>query len=822
MTLLQDVRYAGRVLRKSPAFAFTAIATLGIALGVNGAVFGLARSVLFAPLPYPAPDDLALVSRTVRASGAVSTDDAVNGRTWELVRGSGGSFDRAVFSTWTTGVNMAAPGAGGASQARYVHQQRVGTGYFRVLGVAPAYGREISPDEDRPSGPAAVVLSDALWRTLFAADPGVIGRAILLRGEPHTIVGIMPPGFHTGERADVWTALKATATGEGGGENYHIVIRHDALGGAAARAAARDTIARIGADLRRERPRADDSDVSLSLAPLQARVTARLRQPIGILWAAVAIVLLAACVNLAGVMLARTAARSREIATRFALGSGRSAVFRQVLVEAGVLGVLGGVAGIAVTSIALDTLKWLASDAYEIWQPVTPGPASAVAVMMLAIAASVGFGLGPALHAAASGGRVSLARGGRTVAGLSTHWPRRVLVVAQVALGVVLLTGAGLLVRTFVHLRSLDPGFDTARLTTASISLEDSRYRTAASVSHLLDESVARMRGAAGVEAAAASLGLPYQRLLNLGFRYLDGPEATSARPARNASATYVTQGFFEAMRIPIRRGRSFDDRDRTGAAQVAVVNDRFAREYFGGSNPLGRRIRISGVDREVVGVAGDVQLKPGWGDYGPLAAMPLVYVPLSQVSDGFVRLVHGWFQPAFVVRSAGAATQTLRAVQEAVASVDPLLPLASFRSVEEVRSAALAEQRLMMTLLLALAAAAVAVSAIGVHGLVATTVNERTREMGVRIALGSTAGAAIRTLALPGVRLAAIGTAAGLAGAVAATRTIRHFVWGVSTTDPWTFAAVAGVLFLTAATASVLPALRILRLDPATTLRQD
>jgi predicted permease len=819
MTLLQDLRYAWRVLRKSPAFAFTAIATLGIAIGINGAVFALARAVLLAPLPYPAPENLELVARSVRGGATTSTDEAVNGRTWELVRDSGAAFDRAVFSTWTTGVNLATTGAAGAGRARYVQQQRVGTGFFRVLGVAPAYGREISPDEDRPAGPPAVVLSDSLWRTHFAADPGVVGRGVLLRGEPHTIVGIMPPGFHSGERADLWTALKATAAGDGGGENYHIVLRHE---GAGARAAALNTIARLGDDLRRERPRGDEREISLTLTPLQASVAGRLRQPILILWAAVGIVLLAACVNLAGVMLARTSSRGRELATRLALGSGRPAIFRQLLTEAGLLGLLGGVAGIVVASLALDGLKWLASDAYEVWQPVAFGLSSALAVIVLAVAASVAFGLGPALHAATSGDRVSLARGGRAVAGATRHWPRRVLVVTQVALGVMLLTGAGLLVRTFVHLRSLDPGFDSAGLMTASISLEDSRYRTTASVAHLLDESVARIRSTAGVEAAAASLGLPYQRLLNLGFRYLDGVEATGAQPARNTSATYVTQGFFEAMRIPIRRGRSFDDRDRSGAAQVAVVNQSFASQYFPGSDPVGRRIRMSGVDREVVGVVGDVQVKPGWGNFGPLSAMPLVYVPLAQVSDGFVRLVHGWFQPAFVVRSAGSSTSILAAVQNAVSSIDPLLPLASFESVEDVRAAALAEQRLLMTLLLALAAAAVAVSAIGIHGLIATTVNERTREMGVRIALGSTAGAALRTLALPGVWLAATGTAVGLGAAVAATRTIRHFVWGISTTDPWTFVAVACLLFVIATAASVLPALSILRLDPATALRGD
>ncbi len=819
MTLLHDLRYAWRALRKTPAFTFTAVATLGVAIGVNGAVFSLARAVLLTPLPYPHPDNLALIARSVRTNGATSTSTTVDGRVWEFVRDGGAGFDRAVFSTWTTGVNLAVAddrGTAPVSQVKYVQQQRVGSGYFRVLGVAPVHGREFLPEEDRPSGPPAVVLSHELWSVIYGGDPGAVGRSILLRGERYTVVGVMPPRFQSGERADVWTPLRAGTTGEGGGENYRVVVRYPDAG---ARAAVADTLAAIGGELQRSRPSGDQ--VSLYLVPLQTSMSAPLRQPILILWSAVAIVLIAACVNLAGVMLARTSTRAREIATRLALGSGRAAVIRQLLVEAGMIGALGGVAGIVIGSLSLDLLEWLARDTYEIWQPIGFGAVEVVAAACLAFAASLGFGVGPAVHAARLGTRISLAQGGRTIAGRSQHWPRRVLVVAQVALGVVLLTGAGLLVRTFVHLRNLDPGFDPSRLVTATISLEDARYRTVDSVARVLNESVTRIRATAGVQSAAASLGLPYQRLLNFGFRYSDGPDA-AAKTGRMTSATYVTEGFFEAMRMPLRRGRSFDVRDRAGAPQVAIVNTAFAREYFRASDAVGRRIRISGVDREIVGIVGDVQLKPGWGNFGPLSTMPLVYVPLEQVSDGFVRLVHGWFQPAFVVRSALTPRETQNAIRDAVASLDPLLPLASFRSVAEIRGAALAEQRLLMTLLLTLSLTAVVVSAIGIHGLIATTVNERTRELGVRIALGSTAGAALRAVAMPGLWLAAAGTAVGLAAATAVTRVIGHFVWGVSATDPWTFAAVAAVLFGIAATASVLPARRILRLDPAITLRQE
>ena len=814
MSTRQDVRFALRILRKSPAFALTAIGTLGIAIGVNTAVFSLARAALLAPLPYPQPDNLAVVVRTARQGGQTESGNAVNGRTWELVRDSGAPFDRAVYSTWTTGVNLAIPGADGG--VRYVQQQRVGSGYFRVLGVMPAFGRDISPDEDRPNGPRAVILSHAIWTSTFASDPGAIGRSILLRGEPFTIVGVMPAGFHTGERADVWTALRPATTGEGGGENYRVVIRYRDGGGPAA---AIEVLERIGSTLRAESP-SSDANVSFSIEPLHAAMTAGLRQPIVMLWFAVAIVLIAACVNLAGVMVARTSARGREIATRLALGSGRTAIIRQLLTEAVIVGVTGGLAGIVIGVIALDALTWLARDIYQLWQPVRFGGTSVLVAITLSVAASVLFGIGPAVHASARGAGVGLLSA-RTVAGRATHWPRRVLVVAQVALGVVLLVGSGLLVRTFVHLRNLDPGFDPNQLMAASISLEDARYRSVGNVERLIEQSLDRMRGTPGIEAAGAALGLPYERLLNLGFRHTDGPQA-SGNANQPTSATYVTSGFFGAMRMPPVGGRLFDERDRAGSAPVAIVNRAFARAYFAGSDPVGRHIRISGTERQIVGVVADVQLRPGWGNFGPLSAMPLVYLPLGQVNDSFVRLVHGWFQPALVVRSQQPQAQTMMAVRSAVAGVDPLLPLASFRAIADVRSAALAEQQLLMTLLLTLAVASLFVAGLGIHGLVATTVTERAREMGIRLALGSTTAGALRSLALPGLWLAVLGTCFGLLAAVAAKRLVAHFVWGVSATDPITFGAVALVLLAVAATASFLPARRILRLDPAITLRQE
>jgi predicted permease len=821
-----DVRYARRVLWRTPAFTLTAILTLALAIGVNTAVFALVDAILLKPLPYPHPDRLALLIHTVKQGGQVSSNPAVDGRTWELVRDHVTSADRAVFSDWTTGVNLVVRGANGTEQARFVQQQRVSTGFFSVLGVPMLAGREFTADEDRAGGPPAVVLSAELWRSAFGSDPSAVGRAITLRGEPYTVVGIMPEGFQTGSRADLWTPLRPSTTGEGGGTNYEVLV---GLRDESSRPAVIAQLASVAEELKRQRAATAETpgnlpEVSFSLIGLQEGMTAAIRPSLFVVWAAVAVVLVAACVNLAGLMLTRAARRRREMATRLALGSGRSAVIRQLMVEASVLGIVAGAAGIGVAAVMVSGLTWLAQDGFEIWQTVTIGWQEALVTVALAIVGSLIFGLGPALQASRQSTQSSLLASGRSVAGGTSHWPRRLLVVTQVALGVLLLVGSGLLLRTFNHLRNLEPGFDPAQVVTAAVSLEDARYRTGESVARLMDNVLTRVRQEPGMGSAAAGLGLPYERLLNIGFTRMDGPGAANPR-SQITNATYITSDYFEAFRIPVRSGRVFDGRDRADSAPVAIVNDALARAHFkleGDTDPIGHNIRISGTVREIVGVVGDIQVRPGWGSNGPLSAMPLVYVPVAQVSDGFVRLVHGWFMPTIAVRSSLSTVQVSDAIRRAVAAVDPLLPIASVRTMSEVRAASLGQQRLLTTLLLSLAVAALIVAAIGIHGLIAASVTERTREMGIRLALGSTLGQALQTLALPGVLLAAVGTAAGLLAAAAAIPLIRHFVWGVSVSDPLTYAGVASLILIVATVASVAPALRILRLDPATTLRQD
>src|SRR5215207_1771085 len=345
-TVGRDLRYAARVLRKSPGFTFTAITTLAVALALNIAAFSVVDAVLLRPLPYPAPNDLALVQTSIEGGGSAEPQTSQHGVTWATIRDHATSVDRAVFSNWTAGANLVA-----GNRASYAEQQRVGTGFFAVLGVPPLYGRDFTPDEDRRGGPQAAILSFDLWRSVFQGDPAVVGSSVMLRGEPHTIVGVMPEGFQSGTEADLWTPLRATTDGEGEGENYQVLLR---LHPGVSWAQANDEITRLGSDILRLRPAPEGTTHRYSIVPLQHGLTAGLRQPLALLWSSVAVVLLVACVNLAGLTVARGARRMRETATRLALGSGRAAILRQLIIESCVIAAVGVGAGLLLSVIAID------------------------------------------------------------------------------------------------------------------------------------------------------------------------------------------------------------------------------------------------------------------------------------------------------------------------------------------------------------------------------------------------------------------------------------------------------------------------------------
>jgi predicted permease len=464
-----------------------------------------------------------------------------------------------------------------------------------------------------------------------------------------------------------------------------------------------------------------------------------------------------------------------------ALGSGRAALIRQMLAESVLLGLCGGAAGAALGWLGVKALKILAHGSLDVWQTVDLNWRVLAAAAGASIAAGILFGLYPAVAASRLEIRAALGEAGRAVAGGRNPWPRRLLVASEVALGVVLLVGAGLLIRTFAHLRGLNPGFDARNVITAQLSLQDARYATTPAANRLFEQSLARIRQLPGVESAAVALSLPYERALNAGFQRLDGKHVDTEQQIANMF--YVTPEFFQVLRIPLLRGRVFSAADTGAAAPSLVVSEAFVKMYLHDDDPLGRHLDLGGGQREIVGVVGDIQQKSGWGDGSPSSAMPDIYIPSTQVEDKFMQLVHNWFSPSWIVRTAGPPEGVIAGMQRALGSVDPQLPFAGFHSMDDVRYRALAQERFQAVLLGALAGLALLLAAVG--------------------------------MALAGVAVGSV-----LAGF--ASQLLRHLVWGVRPGDPLTFAIVGLVLLGVAAAASFLPALRVTRLNPAETLRQE
>jgi predicted permease len=800
---LKDLRHAARGLRKAPTFTAMAVATLALGIGANTAIYTVVDRVLLRPLPYPDPDRLATIARHVERDGAANDQFSQNGQSWFALREGASLIDVAASSGLTSGVNLVAGG-----QAAFVQQQRVTDGFFRVLGVPPALGREFTAEEDRVNGPPAAILSHALWRRAFGGDPKVIGRPMMLRGEPYTIVGVMPAGFRSDAAVDVWTPLRPSTKGEGGGQNYTIIAR---LRPGATWGDADGQVASIGTELFKSVRVPAGIRVRTQLAPLQQQRTAGLRQPLWILWGAVGVVLLIGCVNIAGLLLARAAVRAPEIAMRMALGGGRAAIVRYLLAESLVLAAGGGLCGIAVGHVILRTFGSRLETLFG--SPIALDPRVLLVSGVGALLTSIVFGLFPAIQSSRADIRPILGEsGGATVAGAASRWPRRTLVVTQVALCVALVVGAGLLVRTLRHLTQLRPGFEAANVITATLSLQDARYETNERVNQLFDRSLDGIRQVPGVERAAVALTLPYERALNQGFRFVGGEMQQEV-----VNVTYVTPEYFEALRIPIRRGRMFVDTDNNASLTVALVNEAFVRRHSPNQDPIGRQLSLG----TIVGVVGDIQQRVGWGDFGPVAAIPAAYVPAAQFGDAGFKLVHTWFSPSWIVRTTGPQPGIIEQIQQAVQKVDAQLPFKAFRTFDDVRAEAVAMQRVQAQLLGSLSVLALVLAAVGIYGLTASGVTERTRELGIRIALGATPMQTVRAAGLPAVWLAAVGIAIGLILARGGAGLMRRLVFGVAVTDPATFLLAGGLVLIAVSVASLVPSLRILRLNVVTALRR-
>ncbi len=808
--LVRNAGYAIRQLRRSPGFAAAIALTLGLCIGVNTAVFSVVDAALLRPLPYPEPHRLAEVLREMRRGGESFSTRRQDGYAWEALRGAQ-SFRLAAVGS-SIGVNL-----GAGNRSVYVQQQRVSAGYFRVLGTPLALGREFDESEDRVGGPNAVVLSHAIWRKFFDGDPSIAGRTILLRGEPYLVAGVASETFNPRARVDLWTPLRPSTKGEGGGLNYTLIAR---LNPGATWAQAQTESQTLGAAAFENRKIPPTITARMSLAPFEQSTQTGLRDRLLILCAAVGVVLLIGCVNIASLMLARGSVRQREIGTRIALGGGPGSLIRQLTTESMVLGSIGGTAGLALGYLAIGALRSIVSR-YGIWQEIRLDGSVLLATALLSILVSFLFGLAPALQAVRVDVREALVEGGaRVVAGGRSHRLRRALVLIEIALCQVLLVGAALLVRTLLHLQYLDPGFDAANVVTASASLQDARYSESGSVNRLFRDSLAAIRKVQGVEAAAVGLHVPYQRWLNGGIRIRGG--STSLITERGTSMNYVTPGYFAVLRIPVRAGRVFEERDNESGTPVAIVNETFARKFLANENALAAYIVEGNGIRHIIGVVGDLQQQPGLTAPGPIAQEPAMYVPAAQFSSAGFRMAHTWYSPNWIVRATGRRGEITRGIERAIGKTDPLLPVAGVHTMIEERDSALKSQRLNAWLLGSLAGLALLLALVGVYGIVANSVVERTREFGIRIALGSSMRSIIWNAVTPGVLLSVAGAVIGGMLAAGSVRILAGLLYGVKPLDAPAFLAMGCGSIAIGALASLLPALGLVRLSPAGILRQE
>jgi macrolide transport system ATP-binding/permease protein len=811
----QDVRFGLRMLRKTPGFTAMAVLTLGLGIGANTAIFSVVNALLLKNLPYAHPERMGTIY--ARTTGPEPADERrnVDGEQWELLRDDVPSLLSAISSMGTSGVNLQA-----GSHVQYLHAGGVSARYFDVLALQPILGRNFSEEEDRPHGPKTAILSYALWRTTFGANQNVLGQAMLLKGEPYTIIGVLSESATTPLNADLYTALQASRDGEGQGTNFEPIVR--LRDGATWQQANAEMNRAWGRSLRVQRFAKNNPGAQRTyyFVPLQKSETNTLRPQLLALMLAAGFILLIACANLAGLTLVRMLRRTGEIATRLALGASRWQIQRQLWIENLLLALLGGAAGVEVGFLALRGLLLLLP---EHFLPVANVPLDSRVLtfaLLLTFMTSVLFGMLPAFTSRKVDLRSSIAS--RTVIGAGTVRLRQALIAGEVALTVVLLAAAGLLIRTLVHLETMPPGFNPSGVITAKASLDEVRYYDPAAFRKLLNESLASMREIPGVKNAALGLTLPYERPVINGVILRDGKEAGQEI---STNEVYVTPGYFDTLQIAVVAGRPFADADGPDAQHVVVINQSFARKFFHGADPVGRYLNRNDKDALIVGVVADTvfssaaQLNAG---SAPLTSEETIYVPAAQMDAQFLPLVHSFFQPSWIVRTAGPVEGLTAQMQRSLASADPNLPFSGFYDMKDLMAATLATQRIEVALLSAMASLALLLSAVGIFALVANMVVQKTREIGIRMALGSTVGQAMLQIGRPGVGASLLGVVLGLVLSAGALRVMRGVLYGVGVYDVPTVATVVLTLVLVTLLATILPTLKIAKIDPANTLREE
>jgi putative ABC transport system permease protein len=795
--VLADLRYAARGLRADPGFAAITVLTLALGIGATTAIWSAVNPILFAPPPYPDPSRIMMIwERPHHAEPFATYRELVDrGRAFEAI---------AALRSWQ-------PTMIGTGEPERLEGQRVSASYFHVLGVSPILGRDFAPSDDRLGGPTVTVLSDALWRRRFASDRTIVGRRITLDGNSYEVVGVMPRGFENvlSPSAELWAPLQYDMSlGSAWGHHLQTVgrLRPDVSVDQAAR-----EVDVIGHDVAVRHPEAYGRGATSVIVSLHDDLVRGVKPALLAILGAVTLVLVIACVNVTNLLLARGAQRRGEFALRAALGAGSNRLIRQLLTESVLLAAMGGAVGMAVAVAGVRALVALSP----------PGLPRAGAIAVDAAVLAFGFGITtliglclgviPALQATRSDPHVDLQRGSHRTAG-GHRRTRGALVVAEVALALVLLVSSGLLLRSLERLFAVEAGFDSSQLLTMQVQTAGRRFADDGATYRFFAAALDAVRGVPGVAAAALTSQLPLSGDLD---QYGVHFESSPSEPAGsyNTFRYAVSPGYLETMRIPLRRGRLLDERDRAGAPPVALISESLARRRFASESPIGQRLRIgplNGPPFTVVGVVGDVKQMSL-----ALSESDAVYTPASQwlFTDNAMSLV---------VRARGDAAALAPAVRQAVWSIDKDQPIVRVAAMDDLLTASAAERRFALILFEAFALAALVLAAAGIYGVLAGSVAERTREIGVRSALGASRGSILALVVREGMMLTGLGAVIGLAGAAAASQSIAAMLFGVSRLDPVTHLAVIALLTGVSAIACAMPAWRAVRVDPASTLRAE
>jgi predicted permease len=811
---MKDLRYGLRLLAKRPGFTIVAVITLALGIGANTAIFSVINGLLLRPLPYLDADRLAII--WTHSPGANVEQD------WP----SPGQYS-AIKSQNTVFEEIAIAQGGSANITGQAAPERIGavwtsSAMFTLLGLKPALGRVFAAEDDVPGKPPAAILSYGLWQRRFGGDPNVIGQNLMLDGESYLIVGVMPVDFSlkkevmptvgAADQAEILLSLPMSEKdlSSQGDENYNVLAR---LKPGVSIAQAQSELDSVVRSLEQQFPAQypESRRFNLSVKRLLDQVVGDIRPALLVLLGAVGCVLLIACANVANLLLSRAASREKEIAIRTALGAGRFRLVRQLLTESVLLSIVGGALGLLIAVWGLDGLRSL--DPGNIPRLQNVGIDGRVLAFTFGVTLLTGilFGLAPAVRSSQVNLSETLKEGGRSLIGAGNRKLRNLLVIAEIALSLVLLVGAGLLIRSFIRVQQVEPGFVTQSVLSLRLSVVGTSYSQEPRRSSFFQELWERIRNLPEVESVGGVSALPLSGGVGWGSITIEGYDSASGQSSIQADGRVASVGYFETLKIPLRSGRYFTDQDAKESLKVAIIDEHMARTYWPGADPIGKRLKRGGSGSTapwmtIVGVAGNVKHYALDSDSRVTFYMPHLQSPSSSM---YVTL-----------RTSGDPLSLAAAVTQEARAMDPNVAVYDVKSMDGRVSESLARRRFAMLALGLFAAVAALLAAIGIYGVMSYTVAQRTREIGIRVALGANTGDVIRLMVSQGMTLAAIGVGIGLAVAVAVTRVMASLLFGVSATDPATFVVIALALAGVALLACYIPARRATRVDPMVALR--